>query len=472
MAKTSDRSWEKRLSGQPDQRMMAFVESLSFDRRLAPYDIQGSIAHARMLAGQGLISKEEFQAIEKGLLEIGRQIEAGQFPFDPTQEDIHMAIESALISGIGEPAKKLHTGRSRNDQVATDLRLWMRDQIGELQSRITALQQVLVDVASLHVKDVMPAYTHMQRAQPVSIAAYLLSLAEPLERDYLRLGHCRDLLDCSPLGSGAIAGSTLPIDRDQTARDLGFAGFSRNSIDGVSDRDFAAEFIFDCAMIAMHLSRLAEDWIIYCSTEFGFIRIGDAFCTSSSMMPQKRNPDALELIRGKTASVYGSLMAVLSLLKALPSGYNRDLQEDKVHVFSCRDTVEACLGMAAAVVANTRFVPERIAKALDQGFLDATALAEYLVRKGLPFRQAHGVVGSLVAACEKEGNRLKDLTLDRFQSACDRIERDVYQVLGPANVAKAYCTEGAGGTGQAAKQIAFWKRHLVRRGQGHGGARS
>ncbi|MBP8303071.1 MAG: argininosuccinate lyase [Phycisphaerae bacterium] len=472
MAEKTDRSWESRLSGSPDRQMMAFVESLSVDRRLAPYDIQGSVAHARMLACQGLLCADELQAIEAGLAEIGRQIRAGQFPFDTAQEDIHMAIESALISRIGEPGRKLHTGRSRNDQVATDLRLWMRDQIRSLRSKITALQGAIVDLASRHVQDVMPAYTHMQRAQPVSIGAYCVSLVEPLERDYLRLGHCLDLLDCSPLGSGAIAGSTLPIDRDRTARDLGFAGFSRSSIDAVGDRDFAVEYVFDCAMVASHLSRLAEDWILFCSAEFGFLRIDDAFCTSSSMMPQKRNPDALELIRGKTASVYGSLMAMLTLLKALPSGYNRDLQEDKVHVFACTDTVEACLDMAAAVAAHARFLPERIAEDLDQGFLDATALAEYLVRKGLAFRQAHGVVGSLVAVCEKEGKRLQDLTLDRFRSAWARIDQDVYEILGPAHVAKAYRTQGAAGVGQAAVQIAFWKEHLASRGPGSEGARS
>jgi len=463
MSNKTSRSWENRLSGHPDRRMMEFTESLSLDRRLYKYDIQGSMAHARMLSRQGIITASDLESIETGLFEIVRQIESGRFPFDRTQEDIHMAIEKALIARVGEPGEKLHTGRSRNDQVATDLRLWMRDQIGSLQSKITALQKALADLAGRHIQDIMPAYTHMQRAQPISIAAHVLGFTEALERDYLRLGHCRQMLDCSPLGSGAIAGSTLPIDRDQTSRELGFAAFSRNSIDAVGDRDFAAEFIFDCAMIAMHLSRLAEDWIIYCSTEFGFICIDDAFCTSSSMMPQKRNPDALELIRGKTASVYGSLMAILTLLKALPSGYNRDLQEDKVHVFSCSDTVEACLDIAAAVVSHTRFLPERIAQGLDQGFLDATALAEYLVGKGLPFRKAHGIVGSLVAACERDGKRLIDLTQDQFKATCDAIDKDVYKVLGPQNVAKAYCTDGAGGTRQAAKQIALWTRRLSKR---------
>jgi argininosuccinate lyase len=463
MEKKVDRNWEKRLSGQPDQKMMDFTESLSFDRRLYKYDIQGSTAHARMLARQGLISPEDLTAIEQGLIEIGRQIEAGTFPFDTTQEDIHMAIESVLIARIGEPGKKLHTGRSRNDQVATDLKLWMRDRIAEIQSKIAGLQKALVDLAARHAQDVMPAYTHVQRAQPISIAAYVLGLCEGLERDYARLASCRRLMNVSPLGSGAVAGSTLAIDREQTAAELGFDGITANSIDSVGDRDFAAEFVFDCAMIAAHLSRLAEDWILYCSTEFGFLRIDDAFCTSSSMMPQKRNPDALELIRGKTAAVYGSLTAMLTLLKALPSGYNRDLQEDKVHVFSCSDTVEACLDMAAAVASHSQFMAKRIAQGLDRGFLDATSLAEYLVKKGLPFRQAHGIVGSAVASCEKEDKRLADLTISQFKELSGVIEKDVYDVLGPGRVAQAYQTKGAGGIQQAVEQIAVWKERLGRR---------
>jgi argininosuccinate lyase len=339
----------------------------------------------------------------------------------------------------------------------------MRDQIGQIQSRITTLQKALVDLAARHAHDVMPAYTHMQRAQPIAIAAYVLSLCEPLDRDFARLGHCRELLNISPLGSGAVAGSTLPIDRAQTAREMGFSGTTFNSIDSVGDRDFAAEFVFDCSLIAAHLSRLAEDWILYCSTEFGFLRIDDAFCTSSSMMPQKRNPDALELIRGKTAAVYGSLMAVITLLKALPSGYNRDLQEDKVHVFACSDTVESCLDMAAAVASHCRFVPERISQGLDRGFLDATALAEYLVKKGLPFRQAHGIVGAAVAACEKDDKRLADLTLEELKAFSPAITQDVYDVLGPGHVAHAYQTQGAGGIQQATEQIAAWRDRLARR---------
>ncbi|MHC4629459.1 MAG: argininosuccinate lyase, partial [Planctomycetota bacterium] len=274
--------------------MVDFVESLSIDKRLYKYDIVGSIAHAQMLAEQKLITKNELGQIKSGLIEIGEEIASGRFDFKKEYEDIHMAIEAALVAKTGDAGKKLHTGRSRNDQVATDVRLWMRDRIEILQAKITLLQKAIVKLAARYTEDVMPAYTHLQRAQPIVIAAYLLSFAEQFERDFIRLGNCSALLNVSPLGSGAIAGSTLALDRESTARQLGFSGISYNSIDAVSDRDFCAEFIFDCALIATHLSRLAEDWIIYSSSEFGFVRIADAYCTSSSMMPQKRNPDVLE----------------------------------------------------------------------------------------------------------------------------------------------------------------------------------
>lgn len=463
MARHNKRSWEARLRATADKQMMEFVQSLDIDWRLYPYDIQGSIAHARMLASKGLISRSDLKAIEKGLLQIQQDIESGRFRFDPSLEDIHMAIESALVKRIGQAGLKLHTGRSRNDQVATDLRLWVKDRIVFIQEKVAKLQRALVGLASRYVNDIMPAYTHLQRAQPVSIASYLLSLVEPLERDYIRLGNCLKLTDCSPLGCGAIAGSTLALDRSMTAKQLGFGSICSNSIDAVTDRDFAVEFIFDCSMIGLHLSRLATDWIIFCSTEFGFVRIGDAFCTSSSMMPQKRNPDALELIRAKTASIYGHLLAMMTVLRALPSGYNRDLQEDKVHVFACADIVEACLDMACATVGASQFVLDRIAAQLDQGFLDATALAEYLVTKKVPFRQAHHAVGQLVRICEDEGIRLCDLPLDRFRQVCQLIDSDVYKFLGPENVARSYQTYGAAGPRQASRELAYWRRRLARR---------
>jgi argininosuccinate lyase len=454
------KSWEKRLTGEPDELVVDFVESLSVDRRLYKYDIVGSIAHAQMLAGQNLISKSEFKAIKAGLIEIGDEIEQGRFKFDKRYEDIHMVIEAALIAKIGQAGEKLHTGRSRNDQVATDIRLWMRDQIEILQAKLTLLQKAFVKLAAKHTQDVMPGYTHLQRAQPIVIAMYLLSFVEQFERDFIRLKNCRSLVNICPLGSGAIAGSTLPIDRKNTASQLGFTDISYNSIDAISDRDFCAEFVFDCALISAHLSRLAEDWIVYCSNEFGLVEIDDRYCTSSSMMPQKRNPDALELIRAKTGLVYGSLMAMLTILKSQPTGYNRDLQEDKVHIFAASDVISQSLDMAAAIVSNTKFDTEKISARLDEGFLDATGLAEYLVKKGVPFREAHGIVGSLVADCERQNKKFSQLSLDEFKKYSPRIEQDVYEFLGAKNVVCRYVTEGAAGPDQAKRQITYWNNEL------------
>jgi argininosuccinate lyase len=457
------KSWEKRLSGGPDELTVNFVESLSIDNRLYKYDIVGSIAHAQMLAEQNLITKEELRQIKDALIEISEQIEAGKFKFQKHYEDIHMAIEAALVEKTGDAGKKLHTGRSRNDQVATDIRLWLRDEIEIMRGKITLLQKAFVKLAGQYVQDIMPGYTHLQRAQPVTIASYLLSFVEKLERDYIRLKNCRDLLNAGPLGSGAIAGSTLPLDRKNTAKQLGFADITYNSIDSVSDRDFCAEFIFDCTVIAAHLSSLAEDLILFASNEFSFLWVDDAFCTSSSMMPQKRNLDVAELIRGKTGGIYGSLVAMLTILKGQPSGYNRDLQEDKVHVFGSADTTEACLDMACAIVSNMKFRTGKITETLDNGFLDATALAEYLVRKGIPFRDSHGVVGTLVAYCEKQNKKLSQLSLDELKSHSAYIEEDVYQQLGAANVAANYVTEGAAGPKQAQRQVTYWSEQLSKR---------
>ena len=459
----TEKSWEKRLSGGPDELTVDFVESLSFDKRLYKYDIVGSIAHAQMLSEQKLISKEEFKQIKDGLIEISEEIAAGRFSFEKKYEDIHMAIEAALIAKTGEAGKKLHTGRSRNDQVAADIRLWMRDEIEILQAKVKLLQKALVKLAAKYTDDIMPGYTHLQRAQPVSIGSYLLSFVEKLERDCIRLGNCRILLNISPLGSGALAGSTLPLERKKTTELLGFSDITYNSIDAVSDRDFCAEFIFDCSLVAAHLSGLAEDLILYSSNEFGFVTVDDAYCTSSSMMPQKRNLDVAELIRGKTGRVYGALIAMLTILKGQPSGYNRDMQEDKIHIFAAADTIESCLDMARAIISNMKFNSSAIAVKLDEGFLDATALAEYLVKKGVPFREAHGVVGELVARCEKEKKKLSELSLDEIKQACAAIEQDVFESLGAANVANSYLTEGAAGPKQARRQIEYWAKQLEQR---------
>ncbi|MHC4534730.1 MAG: argininosuccinate lyase [Planctomycetota bacterium] len=459
----AEKSWEKRLAGEPDDLTIDFVESLSIDKRLYKYDIVGSIAHARMLSEQKLITKDEFNSIKDGLIEISEEISAGRFKFEKKYEDIHMVIEAALVTKIGAPAKKLHTGRSRNDQIATDVRLWMRDQIEILQAKITLLQKAFVKLAGKYSEDIMPGYTHLQRAQPIVIASYLLSFAEQFERDFIRLKNCLCLLNISPLGSGALAGSTLPLDRKSTAKRLGFSDISYNSIDAVSDRDYCVEFIFDCSLIAAHLSRFAEDWIIYSSSEFGFVRINDAYCTSSSMMPQKRNPDLLELIRAKTGLVYGSLIAMLTILKGQPSGYNRDMQEDKTHIFTASDTAGDCLDVARAIVSHTKFKTKKISAKLDEGFLDATALAEYLVRKGVAFREAHGIVGSLVAYCEQQNKNLADLSLEELQKYSASVEKDVYENLGASDVADKYVTAGSAGPKQAKEQIVYWNNHLGQR---------
>ena len=456
----TDKSWQSRMSQTQDELAVNFVESISLDQRLYKYDIVGSIAHARMLSEQGLISREEFRQIKQGLTEIAEQIEAGKFKFDKQYEDIHMVLEAALIKKIGDPGRKLHTGRSRNDQVSLDMRLWMRDCIATLIERIMVLQQALVKQAAKQGKIVMPGYTHLQRAQPVLTGHYLLAFTEMLQRDRLRFHDALQRINICPLGSGALAGSSLPLNRAKVAEILGFSSLSRNSIDAVSDRDFCAEFLFCSALTAMHLSRLAEDWIIFASREFSFIAIDDAYCTGSSMMPQKRNPDMLELIRGKTGQLYGNLIALLTMLKGQPLAYNRDMQEDKKQIFDAADTIEACLDMTAAIVKNTTFKKDTIESSLDAGFLDATALAEYLVRKGLPFRQAHQIVGQIVKDAEDSQKNLAELLLEEFQKTCPQIEPDVYETLTAKNVTKGYTTPAAAGEKQLDEQLDFWKEQL------------
>ncbi len=458
--KKQEKSWQSRMAQEQDELAVDFVESISVDHRLYKYDIAGSIAHAQMLSEQKLLSKEEFQQIRQGLTEIAEAIDEGRFKFDKKYEDIHMVIEAALIQKIGEAGKKLHTGRSRNDQVALDMRLWMRDQIHFMVGWIASLQKALVTLAQKQGQTILPGYTHMQRAQPVLAGHYLLAFAEQLQRDKERFGDLADRVNVCPLGSGAIAGSSLPLNRRRTAELLGFPAITRNSIDSISDRDFCAEFVFAAAMTAMHLSRLAEDWILYASQEFGFIRIGDAFCTGSSMMPQKKNPDLLELIRGKCGQLYGNLVALLTMLKGQPLAYNRDMQEDKKQLFDAADTMEASLRMAAAIVEHTQFNPGRIERDLEDGFLDATALAEYLVRKGIPFRQAHQMVGTLVSECEREDFTLSEIPLEQFRKVCDKIDKDVYEHLGAEKVVAAYAVEGSAGVKQLHEQLAFWQQEL------------
>ncbi len=456
----SGKSWQGRLKADPDAAASRLVASIDVDYRLASYDIAGSIVHAQMLSEQRIITRKEFLAIRDGLTSIAADIEAGKLAMPVALEDIHMVIEAALIERIGEAGKKLHTGRSRNDQVALDLRLYMRDAIDELHSLIAALQRAFVDMADTQGRIVVPAYTHLQRAQPVLAGHALMAYVEMLGRDDQRLEDCRKRVNVSPLGSGAVAGTSLPLDRQRTAELLGFPEISRNSIDATSDRDFLCEFCFACAMLAVHLSRWAEDWIIQSTVEFGFLELSDAYCTSSSMMPQKKNADTLELIRGKSAAALAQLVGMMALVKGLPLAYNRDLQDDKRFVFAAQEAMLQALAVAAGIVSSARLRPQEIAAGIDDGYLDATSLAEYLVTKGIPFRQAHHIVGTLVAQAEDRGLPLKQLSIGELQRACDKIQDDVYDYLGAENVVRRYSPAGAGGEVQLNEQIAWWRDRL------------
>jgi argininosuccinate lyase len=462
------KSWQSRISESTDAIAQKFVESISYDRRIYKQDIAGSIAHATMLAKVNLITDAERDAIVEGLKSIERDIEAGTFVFDESLEDIHMVIEDALIKRIGDPGRKLHTGRSRNDQVATDLALWISSEAEALNSQLADLSVAFVALADRSRDIVMPSFTHLQRAQPIIAGAEALAWCSMFVRDGIK-ALClvtQTDEDTSPLGSGAIAGSSLPLDAAFTARELDFALPPRNSIEATASRDYACDFVYACAMISQHLSRWAEQWIIYMTTEFGFIKIADRYTTSSSMMPQKRNPDMLELIRGRCGNVYGDLFALMTILKGLPIGYNRDLQEDKRIVFRAYDTVSSCLTMAAAIVNSASYDKERIEPTLDRGFLDATSLAEYLVTKGIAFRTAHHIVGTLVARCEKEGKHaLSQLGVETFNEVIAtksdvRIDAEVYECLGARNVVKRYQSAGAAGGKPFEEQLAAWKKRL------------
>lgn len=459
----SGKSWQARIGEATDAIAQAFVESMSYDWRLYKVDIAGSIAHATMLAKVGLITDADRDAIVKGLREIEAEIDRegpNWSGFKPELEDIHMCVESALTDRIGEPGRKLHTGRSRNDQVATDLMLWLSDAGKEIGSAIDLLCNAFLHLAQRSKDIVMPSYTHMQRAQPISAGAEAFAWYWMFQKDKHSLASQTDSEDNdSPLGSGAIAGTSLPLDGKLTAQLLRFHDGPASSIYATATRDTAARFLFELAMIAQHLSRWAEQWIIYMSTEFGFIKIADRYTTSSSMMPQKRNPDMLELIRGRCGNVYGDLFALMTILKGLPIGYNRDLQEDKRIVFRAFDTVKSCLTMAAAIVNSANYDKDRIEPTLDRGFLDATLLAEYFVTRGIPFRTAHHIVGTLVARCEREGKHaLQQLSVEAFneviaeterrsdgKNKLPRVDKDVYGCLGARNVVKRYRSAGAAG---------------------------
>lgn len=451
------KAWGGRFNQDTDPRVEAFTESVSFDARLYEVDIRGSKAHANMLAKVGLISDEESQQISDALSEIQVDIEAGKFEHKAELEDIHMHIESALIERIGDVGRKLHTGRSRNDQVSTDLKLYVRDCIDQLDALLKDCQEAFVGRCEKDAGVILPGYTHLQRAQPVAAAHYWLAYCEKLQRDRERLADCRKRVNVSPLGCAALAGSSLPIDREMTAAALGFEAVAANSLDVSSDRDYMAEFCLALSLVSAHLSTWCEEWIIWFTTEFGFIKLPDAYTTGSSIMPQKRNPDVLELIRGKAARVMASVPQILILIKSLPMAYNRDLQEDKIALFDAFDTVKACLELTPAIVSGAELQVDHINSRLEDGFLDATALMEYLIRKGVPMRTGHSTVGKLVAYCEQKQTRLKDLSLQELQDACDLIEDDVYNVLGTANAMKALISYGSGGAGPVAERVAEWQ---------------
>jgi argininosuccinate lyase len=479
--------WEHAQGGvgsTDDPLAVRFVASLEYDRRLYRHDIAGSLAHARMLCDVKLINADELAQIEQGLAAIQSEIEDAGADYGAAWpgwklelEDVHMCIEAALIEKVGDAGRKLHTGRSRNDQVALDLKLWMHEASQVMARLFGELFAAFVGLAQRQGHIVMPAYTHLQRAQPIVVGGELMAWLAAFDRAERRIANVLPLQADNPLGSGAIAGSSLELDRHAVAEALPLAEPSVNSIDATATRDAALDFVYGLAMTAMTLSRLAEQWILYASTEFGFIELDRRYTTGSSMMPQKQNPDMLELIRGRCGGVYGNLMALLAICKSLPIGYNRDLQEDKRHLFDAYDSVSDCLAMAARIVATARFNEQRISASLDDGFIDATSLADYLVSHDVPFRTAHQMVGSMVRRCREQGlTQLLQLTIEQMNGLCAAVagpgggqhaavcSADVYDWLGAANVVKRYCSLGNAGVSGFAQQLDVWQQRLRRAG--------
>ncbi|MEC9092300.1 MAG: argininosuccinate lyase [Planctomycetota bacterium] len=443
-----------------DKRVEEFTESISFDHRLYEQDIAGSIAHSRMLAAKGILNPEEFAQIETALCEIRNDIQEGKFEYDPSLEDIHMHIEKALIERLGDIGRKLHTGRSRNDQVSTDFRLWVRDAMDRVMDRLRNLQTAFLGRCKNDQEVILPAYTHMQRAQPVLAPHYWLAYCEKLERDHERLSDARKRVNSCTLGTAAVAGTTIEIDRQQTAQELGFERIVANSLDASSDRDFALESAFCLTTIALHLSTWAEEWILWSTSEFNFLKLPQEYCTGSSIMPQKINPDILELIRGKTARVVGNLQTLIVLTKSLPLAYNRDLQEDKPQLFDSFDTVEACLELATSLVEKTELNLIEIHARLERGFLDATTLMEYLIKKGVPQRTAHHAVGALVRLAMNSNKSLSELSLESFQEIHSEIDSAVFDSLGVENALKSFQSYGSTAPVEVARQIEIWTAKL------------
>jgi len=455
--------WSGRFQKETDALVNDFNSSISFDQRLYRQDIEGSLAHAQMLGDCGIISKEDAAAIDRGLREILADIEAGKIAFSADNEDIHMNIETLLTARIGDAGKRLHTARSRNDQVALDFRMYLRGKIGEIVAEVLALQKVIVKKAAENQQTVMPGYTHLQRAQPITLAQQLLAYGSMLCRDVTRLEDCRKRMNECPLGSGALAGTTYPIDRFQTAAALGFDAPMSNSLDGVSDRDYALEFLSAASILMMHLSRFSEELILWCSWEFKFIELDDAYSTGSSIMPQKKNPDVAELVRGKTGRVYGSLMGLLTVMKGLPLAYNKDMQEDKEPVFDAVDTVLQCLPVFAGMLETMRVLPENMRAAAKRGFLNATDCADYLTKKGVPFRDAYKISGRLVYYCTQNDKTLEELSLDELRAVSPVFDRDVYEALSLDACVGQRSSYGGPAAAETARQIAAIREFIAKR---------
>ena len=421
--------WQGRFKKEEDERVNDFNSSISFDSRMYKQDITGSIAHARMLGKTGIIEESESEKIVEGLKGILHDIESGNLEFDSKAEDIHMFVEQVLTQRIGDAGKRLHTSRSRNDQVALDLRMYLLENIKNVKSKLIYLMNTVIEKAKQNTDTVMSGYTHLQRAQPITLAHELLAYAQMFKRDIMRLDDCYERTDVMPLGSCALAGTTYPIDRAFVKEQLGFAEITQNSIDGVSDRDFVLEFAFDLSLIMMHLSRFSEEIILWCSSEFGYMELDDAFATGSSIMPQKKNPDIAELVRGKTGRVYGSLTTLLTVMKGIPLAYNKDMQEDKEAIFDALDNTVLCLEIFAEMLSTASFNKDKMRASAGFGFINATDCADYLVKKGLPFRSAYKIVGELVAVCIEKGYSFETLPLDEYKAVSNVFENDVYKAV-------------------------------------------
>ena len=445
--------WAGRFSKQEDERVNDFNSSIAFDARMAQHDIQGSIAHATMLGRQGIIEPAEAELIVQGLEGIARDLQTGALAIDPTAEDIHMFIEAELTSRLGDTGKRLHTARSRNDQVALDIRLYLRDQCQEIHALLLSYLDALTDQAAQHLESVMPGYTHLQRAQPITFAHHLMAYAQMALRDLQRLEQTQARMNIMPLGSGALAGTTYPIDRQLVKTLLAFDTVSANSLDGVSDRDFCIELASDISLIMMHLSRLSEEIILWCSWEFKFIELDDAFATGSSIMPQKKNPDVTELIRGKSGRVFGDLITLLTMMKGLPLAYNKDMQEDKEAIFDAVDTVKLCLSTLIPLLQTMRVNKENMRAAAAKGFINATDCADYLVKKGMPFRDAYKITGQLVGQCIAKQLTLETLPLADYQAASPVFDEDVYQAIALETCVKERKVEGGPSPEAVQKQI-------------------